>query len=105
VSDAWSAGIFFHELAALYTAFSQNQPSPLPELQLQYADYAAWQRSYLQGKVLDEQLAYWREPLRGAAALLQLPSDRPRPEARSFEGAWDPLPLTADVPDAVKTFC
>ncbi|HEX7895072.1 MAG TPA: condensation domain-containing protein, partial [Terriglobales bacterium] len=105
VSDAWSAGIFFQELAALYTAFSQNQPSPLPELQLQYADYAAWQRNYLQGKVLDEQLAYWREHLRGAPALLQLPSDRPRPEVRTFEGAWDPLPLATDVPEAVKAFC
>jgi amino acid adenylation domain-containing protein len=73
VSDAWSAGVFFQELTALY------QHSPLPPLKLQYADYAEWQRAWLQGDVLEEQLRYWRNKLKDAPAVLDLPTDRPRP--------------------------
>ncbi len=105
VSDAWSSAIFFRELGELYTAFLEGKPSPLPELALQYADYAVWQRNYLQGKVLDAQLSYWREHLRGAPALLQLPSDRPRPEVRKFDGAYEQIPLAKDVAAGIKTFC
>jgi amino acid adenylation domain-containing protein len=105
VSDAWSAAIFSQELVTLYTAFAEGTPSPLPELAIQYADYAAWQRKYFQGEVLEAQLSYWREHLRGAPPLLQLPADRPRPEVRKFEGAYEPIPLRNDVAEAVKTFC
>jgi len=105
VSDAWSAAIFFQELGVLYTAFAAGKPSPLPELAIQYADYAAWQRNYFQGKVLEGQLSYWREHLKGAPPLLQLPTDRPRPEIRKFEGAYEPILLRSGIAEAVKTFC
>jgi amino acid adenylation domain-containing protein len=104
VSDAWSASIFFQELEALYEAFTQGRPSPLPELALQYADYAAWQRAYLQGRLLEQQLDYWREHLKGAPRLLELPADRTRPEVRTFLGAHEPIPLAADVALAAKEF-
>ena len=103
-SDAWSAGVFFQELSTLYTAFCEGKPSPLPELAIQYADYAAWQRKFLQGKVLEDQLDYWREHLKAAPPLLQLPSDRARPDIRKFDGAYEPIPLPKDVTDAMKAF-
>jgi hypothetical protein len=104
VSDAWSAAIFLQEMSALYSAFSAGKPSPLPELAVQYGDYAAWQRKFLQGPALDRQLSYWREHLKGAPPLLQLPSDRPRPSVRKFEGTYEPIPLAKDVAVAVKAF-
>jgi amino acid adenylation domain-containing protein len=79
VSDAWSAGILFQELITFYKEFSQNRNSPLPPLKLQYGDYAEWQRDWLQGDVLEEQLRYWRSKLADAPAVLDLPTDRPRP--------------------------
>jgi amino acid adenylation domain-containing protein len=105
VSDAWSAAIFFQELGVLYTAFAAGTPSPLSELAIQYADYAAWQRKFFQGKALEDQVSYWREHLKGAPPLLQLPADRRRPEVRKFEGAYEPIPVRSDVAEAVKTFC
>jgi hypothetical protein len=75
ISDAWSIGLLFREMGALYVAFAQGLPSPLPELPLQYADHAWWQRQHLQGEVLEEQLAYWKEQLAGAPEVLELPSD------------------------------
>jgi len=86
-SDGWSAGILMRELAALYEACSRGAASPLPELPIQYADYALWQRAWLQGEVLDSQLAYWREQLRGSRSVLELPTDRPRPAVQTFAGA------------------
>ena len=68
VTDGWSMGVFIRELAALYEAFSTGRPSPLAELPIQYADFAAWQRQWLQGAVLEGQLAYWQEQLAGAPA-------------------------------------
>ena len=72
----------------LYRAFSERQPSPLPELPVQYADYAAWQRTWFQGDVLKKQLDYWRRQLKGAPPALNLRSDRPRPKTQSFRGAY-----------------
>ncbi|MEM7127315.1 MAG: amino acid adenylation domain-containing protein [Chloroflexota bacterium] len=92
--DGWSMGILLRELAGLYEAFSQGQSSPFTELVLQYADFAVWQRDYLQGEVLDQQLGYWQRTLAGAPELLQLPTDRPRPAQQSFRG--DVMPLTLD---------
>src|SRR5262249_13772023 len=87
ISDGWSmGGVFFRELAVLYRAFSAGQPSPLPELPVQYADFAMWQRSWLQGEVLEQQLAYWRKQL-GGVEPLDLPTDRPRPAEQRFHGA------------------
>ncbi|WP_232293883.1 condensation domain-containing protein, partial [Stigmatella aurantiaca] len=87
VADGWSMGLFFKELGALYEAHSHGKLSPLPELPLQYADYAVWQRSGLSGEVLEAQLGYWRKHLSGAPAVLELPTDRSRPAVRSTRGA------------------
>jgi amino acid adenylation domain-containing protein len=103
VSDAWSAGIFLQELGAIYEAFSQGKPSPLPKLTLQYADYAAWQRQWLRGETLGNQLAYWREHLRGAPPVLELPFDRPRSGASSFDGSLERIEIPAEVGGALKT--
>jgi amino acid adenylation domain-containing protein len=86
VSDGWSMGVLIREVAALYTAFAAGQPSPLPELPIQYADYAVWQRGWLQGESLDAELAFWREQLAGAPQALDLPSDHTRPPVHGFAG-------------------
>ncbi|REG14197.1 amino acid adenylation domain-containing protein, partial [Archangium gephyra] len=86
VSDGWSMGILVRELAGLYEAYSQGKSSPLAELPVQYADYAAWQRQWLSGEVLDEQLGYWRKQLEGAPPVLELPTDKPRPSVRTYRG-------------------
>ncbi|HEV2735362.1 MAG TPA: condensation domain-containing protein, partial [Longimicrobiaceae bacterium] len=78
VSDGWSTGVLFREMAVLYEAFSRGAPSPLPEPPVQYADFAVWQRAWLAGGTLERQLAWWRERLAGAPAVLGVPTDRPR---------------------------
>ncbi|MCU0490000.1 MAG: amino acid adenylation domain-containing protein [Chloroflexaceae bacterium] len=104
VSDGWSVGILIRELGLLYSAFVRGAESPLPELPLQYADFALWQRNWLQGPQLERQLTYWNGQLgsahrRGAAPMLELPTDRPRPPEQTFAGARVPIvlppPLTA----------
>jgi amino acid adenylation domain-containing protein len=104
VSDGWSMGVLVREVAALYAAFSQGLPSPLPELPLQYADYAVWQRQWLQGDVLEAQLAYWSRHLTGAAPL-QLPIDKPRPPVQTFRGAFVPVHLPSTLAQALKALC
>jgi amino acid adenylation domain-containing protein/non-ribosomal peptide synthase protein (TIGR01720 family) len=86
VSDGWSMGVLMRELTVLYDAFSRSELSPLPELPIQYADYAVWQREWLQGEVLDRQMKYWREQLQGAPRVLELQTDHPRPAVQSFRG-------------------
>ncbi|HLE83424.1 MAG TPA: amino acid adenylation domain-containing protein, partial [Thermoanaerobaculia bacterium] len=86
VTDGWSLAILFRELEALYGAFRAGRPSPLPELPVQYADFALWQRRWLTGAVLERQVAYWRERLAGAPAVLELPADRPRPPVQTLRG-------------------
>ncbi|HSU13784.1 non-ribosomal peptide synthetase, partial [Longimicrobium sp.] len=78
VSDGWSMGVLDRELGALYEAFARGEASPLPELPVQYADFAVWQRAWLSGEVLERQIAWWRERLAGAPPLLELPTDHPR---------------------------
>ncbi|RYZ36976.1 MAG: non-ribosomal peptide synthetase, partial [Myxococcaceae bacterium] len=87
VSDGWSLGVLVRELGALYEAFAQGRPSPLPELPVQYADYAAWQRQELQGAKLQGEVDYWKQKLSGAPPALELPTDRPRPAVRGNAGA------------------
>ncbi|HEV2845439.1 MAG TPA: amino acid adenylation domain-containing protein, partial [Thermoanaerobaculia bacterium] len=87
VSDGWSMGVLVREVGALYSAYRSGGTSPLPELPVQYGDYARWQRSWLQGEVLDGRVAWWRERLAGAPALLPLPADRQRPAVQRFRGA------------------
>ncbi|MDZ8136607.1 MAG: amino acid adenylation domain-containing protein [Nostoc sp. DedQUE04] len=85
VSDGWSMGVFVQELVALYEAFSAGKPSPLPELAIQYADFAAWQRQWLQGDVLETQLAYWKKQLSNLP-VMKLPTTRPRAEVKTNLG-------------------
>ncbi|MCY1022991.1 amino acid adenylation domain-containing protein [Pyxidicoccus sp. MSG2] len=101
VSDAWSTGILLRELGALYPAFSAGAPSPLPELFVQYADYATWQRSWLRAETLESELAWWKGRLAGAPGVMELPVDRPRPAVQSHRGAHQvqrlPLALQEEV--------
>jgi FkbM family methyltransferase len=99
VSDGWSVGVLIKEVGALYAAYAAGQESPLPELPIQYADFALWQRAYLQGEVLEQHLAYWREQLAGAATALKLPTDKARPTSSSYRGATHIFIL----PEAIKT--
>src|SRR6185369_12966159 len=86
VSDGWSMGVLVSELTALYEAYGRGAASPLPELPLQYADYASGQREWLSGDVLDTQLGYWKEQLAGESGVLELPTDHPRPAVPSGRG-------------------
>jgi amino acid adenylation domain-containing protein len=101
VSDGWSLVLFFQELTAIYDAFSRGEQSPLPDTTIQYADYAAWQREWLQGELLQKQLSYWTEQLDGELPVLELPTDRPRPAVQTFNGAREwlvfPEPLTESI--------
>ena len=96
-SDGWSMGVFVQELAALYNAYSQGKPSLLTPLPIQYADFALWQRQWLQGDVLQTQLSYWLQQLKDAPALLSLPTDRPRPSVQTFTGAHQEFALSGEL--------
>src|SRR5262245_23060766 len=96
VSDGWSMEIIIREVSQLYEAFRQGQESPLPDLEVQYADYAVWQRGWLQGETLDTQLRYWREKLDGVA-VLELPTDRARPAVASNRGASEKFRLSKEL--------
>jgi amino acid adenylation domain-containing protein len=96
VSDGWSTGVLLRELSALYQAFAAGKPSPLPELRIQYADFAVWQREWLQGAVLESQLGYWRKQLHDIPRL-QLQTDHPRPDGQSFKGEFFALSFPAAV--------
>jgi amino acid adenylation domain-containing protein len=102
ISDAWSLAVFTRELAALYEAFSQQQPSPLPDLPIQYADFAQWQRRWLQGDVLDKQLGYWKGRLANLPAALELPTDQPRPAVQSFHGDVCTFQLPLELSQALS---
>ena len=101
-SDAWSVGVLFRELSALYEAFSTGKPSPLPELPIQYGDFTHWQRGWLEGKVLEEQLSYWRKQLAGNPVLLQLPTDRSRPALLSPRGAVERVGFSRELTEALQ---
>jgi amino acid adenylation domain-containing protein len=101
VSDGWSAGVFLHELSTLYNAFVHGRSSPLPELPIQYADFACWQRKWLQGEVLEAQLDYWTQQLKGAVPL-ELPTDHPRPAIQTFRGATQEFLVPAALSEDLK---
>jgi amino acid adenylation domain-containing protein len=96
-SDHLAAGLLFAELDEVYRALTDGREPQLPELPIQYADFAEWQRGQLDGDLLEELLDYWTEQLRGAPDRLELPSDRPRPGVQSYRGAWKQLRIPADV--------
>ncbi|MDT5270153.1 MAG: hypothetical protein QOH49_2339, partial [Acidobacteriota bacterium] len=102
VSDGWSMGVLMREIATLYGAFSAGEESPLEELTIQYADFAHWQRQWLQGDILESQLSYWKRQLAGASGVLELPTDRPRPALQTYRGAIDQVELPARLIGQLK---
>ncbi|MDE2471739.1 MAG: AMP-binding protein, partial [Bradyrhizobium sp.] len=102
ISDGWSQGVLIQEIGALYSAFVEGRPSPLRELAIQYADYAVWQREWLQGEVLDRQIDYWMGRLSGVLAALALPAVRARPAVQSFLGATEPFALPRELADQLE---
>lgn len=103
ISDGWSHGILFHELTTLYNAFIRREPSPLPELPIQYADFAMWQREWLSGEVLESELGYWRQKLTGSLPVLELPADRLRPAVPSHRGAVETFDLPPRLTAALQS--
>ena len=97
ISDGWSLEIFTQELSTLYTALVKGQPSPLAELSIQYADFAAWQQQWLQTEAFSQQLEYWQQQLAALPALLELPTDRPRPAVQTFQGGVERFTLSAEL--------
>jgi amino acid adenylation domain-containing protein/FkbM family methyltransferase len=103
VHDGWSFNRLLGELAALYAAFTAGRPSPLPELAVQFADYACWQRQWMRGEVAEAQLDFWRRTLGGRPSTLALPTDRPRPRRQSFRGRVARHELPAALAAALRT--
>jgi acyl carrier protein len=102
ITDGWSNTLLVRELAQLYRSYAQNRPSPLPEPPIQYTDFARWQRQWLQGEILEEQLTYWREKLAGAPAAIRWAADHPRPPVQSFRGARQSFQISADLSRALE---
>ncbi|NJO14389.1 MAG: amino acid adenylation domain-containing protein [Thioploca sp.] len=102
ISDGWSIGVLLRELSTLYQAFSQGQPSPLSPLPVQYVDFAHWQRQWLTGDILEQQLIYWKQQLADAPVLLELPTDHPRPPVQRFQGAHIPISLSPELTTQLK---
>ncbi|RKI64338.1 non-ribosomal peptide synthetase, partial [Corallococcus sp. AB049A] len=103
VSDGWSMGVLIRELANLYESFSGGRAPALPPLPVQYADFALWQRQWLQGETLEAQLGYWKRQLAGAPAALELPTDRPRPAVQSRRGATVPVNIPVELMDSLRS--
>ncbi|BAT56666.1 amino acid adenylation domain-containing protein (plasmid) [Nostoc sp. NIES-3756] len=102
VCDGWSFSIFLQELGTLYTAFASGQISPLPNLPIQYADFAVWHRQWLEGEIREQQLAYWQQQLKGLPPILPLPTDYPRPAVSSYQGARHFLNLSESLTQQLK---
>ena len=102
VSDAWSMGVLVREVCELYDAISKGKDSPLPELEIQYSDYAYWQRQYLVETVMEERLAYWKKQLGGRPSALDLPVDHPRPLVPSYRGATRSFSLSAELSQLLR---
>ena len=103
VSDGWSMNVFLRELTTLYSSFVREEASPLPELPIQYADFAAWQREWLQGEVLERQIRSWRDRLAGSPVAIELPADRPRPPVQTSRGGRQPLVIPAERVRELRT--
>jgi len=100
--DGWSVGVFARELSVLYQAFLNGEPSPLPELSIQYVDFAAWQQQWMLGEVLQAQLDYWKERLGGSLPVLELPTDRPRPAVQTYNGGNVSFAFSKRLTDALN---
>ncbi|MEG3918020.1 amino acid adenylation domain-containing protein [Microcoleus sp. T3_A4] len=101
IFDGWSVNIFVQELTTIYSALVEHHAPTLPKIHLQYVDFAVWQQQWLQGEVLESQLAYWQQKLAGMPALLELPADRPRPAVQSFRGETQVFTLEQDISEAL----
>jgi FkbH-like protein len=104
ISDGWSMNVFNHEMSMLYEAFSNGKPSPLPVLPIQYADFAVWERTWLQGDVLETRLNYWTKKLEGTPTSLNLPTDYPRPQSPTYKGSIQYLQLPHSLSEELKAF-
>jgi amino acid adenylation domain-containing protein len=104
VHDGWSLAVMLSELSVLYPAFAAGQPSPLPELAVQYADYTIWQRDWMRGEVLAAHVDHWTARLAGAPTVLELPADRPRSPVMTFRGAAPRIPIPAGLSRALRSF-
>jgi amino acid adenylation domain-containing protein len=104
VSDGWSMGILVAEIAELYRANVGGGPACLPDLNIDYCDFAAWQRERFKGPTLDRELSYWREQLTGVTGILDLPADRPRPAAQTYRGATEAIFLNRESREALENF-
>jgi hypothetical protein len=102
VSDGWSMGVLRSELSSLYETFLRGEADPLPEMKVQYADYAVWQREWIEGEILQEQGEYWKRNLAGAPGLLELPWDHARPKETDYAGAFTRLELDAQLTTGLK---
>ncbi|MCP4232915.1 MAG: non-ribosomal peptide synthetase, partial [Aestuariibacter sp.] len=102
ISDGWSIGVLIREWSQLYNAYVQNQEPQLPELSIQYTDYAAWQRNWFQGEILDQQLGYWIEKLTGIPELLELPTDYARSSVMSYKGNSLQSTLSLELTQGIK---
>ncbi len=103
IGDNWSSNILIQEIAVLYDAFINGRPSPLPGLTIQYPDFSAWQRNWLQGDVLQKQLDYWKNQLRALPPVLELPTDRPRPVMQTFTGDFRTLTLSTELSQQLRS--
>ena len=102
--DLWSGGIILEEIESLYASSSRGEPTSLPDLPVQYADFAVWQREWLQGEVLDRQLSYWMQRLEGLSSMpMEIPTDKPRPAIESMRGSFEDTRISTDISDAVKS--
>ncbi|MEH2279378.1 MAG: amino acid adenylation domain-containing protein [Nostoc sp.] len=104
ITDGWSMGIFIQELSLLYRAFTLNSPLLLPELPIQYANFAVWQRQWLTEEIQKHQLNYWKQQLAGATPLLELPTDKPRPAVQTFCGATQEFQIDRNLSEQIKIF-
>jgi amino acid adenylation domain-containing protein/non-ribosomal peptide synthase protein (TIGR01720 family) len=102
IIDGWSKGILFKELSEFYQAFLSNSTVDLPELTIQYADFAVWQRQWLQGEILENQLNYWKKQLTAAPPLLELPTDKPRPAKPNFRGHSISFQINSELTEKLK---
>lgn len=102
IYDLMSIGIYQREMMALYAAYANNEPSPLPELAVQYADFSDWQQRWLRQSILDTQLPYWQKQLAGAQTVLELPTDFPRPPIPTFQGARYSFSLSSELTEGIK---
>ena len=102
IHDGWSFNIFLRELATLYRAFREDRPSPLPEPEIQYADFACFQRRWMEGEAAASQRAYWTKKLAGAPAALEIPSDRSRPAVQSYHGDAEVVELSFDLAESLR---